>query len=54
MTRLRFGASASVFAAIMAMRHNAIDNELSCLQAARAVLDALHMDDGLKGADSFA
>ena len=38
----------------MAMRQNAIDNELSYPQAAKAVLKSfyVHVDDGLTGADS--
>ena len=52
MTRLMFGVSASSFAAMMTMRQNPIDNELSYPQAAQAVFKSFYVDDGLTGADS--
>ena len=54
MTRLTFGVSAFAFAAIMAMWQNAMDNELRYPQAAKAVVNAFYVDDGLVGADSIA
>ena len=53
MMRLTFGISVSTFAAIMAVRQNAMDHELSFLQATKAILDAFYVDDGLIGADSI-
>ena len=52
-TRLTFGVSVFVFAAIMAMWRNAMDHELRYPQATKAILDSFYVDDGLIGADSI-
>ena len=52
-TRLTFGVSASTFAAIMAMRQNAMDRELRYLQAAKATHEAFYVNHGLIGEDSI-
>ena len=52
MTRLTTSISSSSFAAVIAMRQNKIDNELSYPQAAWAVLESFYVEDGLTGPDS--
>ena len=54
MTRLTFGVSASSFAANMAVRTNAIQNERTHPRAALAVEKSFYVDDGLTGADSVS
>ena len=53
MTRLTFGVSASPFAAIMAMRQNAIDHQRNYPLAAQAVMKDFYVDIGLDWADSI-
>ena len=52
MMRLTFGVSASPFAAIMAIRQNALNHQRKYPLATQAVMDDFYMDDGLDGADS--
>ena len=52
MTRLTFGVCASSFAANMALRQNALDNQQKCPQAAKVTLESFYVDEGLVGADS--
>ena len=53
MTTLTFGVCASSFAAIMAMRQNAIDHVESHPRAAQVILDSFYVDNSLTGADSI-
>ena len=52
-TRLTFGVSASPFAAIMAMRQNAMDHRRKYSLAVQAVMNDFYVDDGLDGANSI-
>ena len=52
MMRLTFGVSASPFAAIMAMRENAMDHQRRYPFAAQAVMNDFYVDDSLYGANS--
>ena len=54
MTRLTFGVSASSFAANMAVRKNAIQNERTHPRAAFAVQKSFYVDDGITGACSIS
>ena len=51
-TRVTFGVAASCFAANMAVKHNAIQNEQQFPLAAQAFKGAFYVDDGLTGADN--
>ena len=53
MMRLKFGVSASSFAANMALKHNAILDEQSHPQAASAIHNSFYVDDGFTGARSI-
>ena len=53
MTRLKFGVSALPFAAIMAMRQNAMDHQRKYHLAAQAVMNDFYVDNSLNGADSI-
>ena len=52
MTRLTFGISASPFAAIMAMRQNAMDHQMKYPLAAQAVVNDFYINHSLNGANS--
>ena len=51
MTRLMFGVCASSFAANMALRQNALDNQLEFPRAAKATLESFYVNNGLVGVD---
>ena len=51
-TRLTFGECASSFAANMAVKQKALDNQQKYPQAAKATLQAFYTNDGLVEADS--
>lgn len=51
MTRVTFGVSASLFAANMSVKKNAIDHALEYPLAAKAVAESFYVDDGLAGAN---
>ena len=53
MMRVTFGVSAFPFAAIMAMRQNALDHRRKYPLSAQAVMDDFYMDDGLYWTDSI-
>ena len=53
MTRLTFGVRASSFAANMALRQNALDDQREFPWAAKATLESFYIDDRLVGADSI-
>ena len=53
MTRLSFGASASSFAANMAMKPNALENVDTDHNAVQAVLNSFYVDNGLTSANSI-
>ena len=52
MTRVTFGVSASLFAANMAVKQNALDHAMEYPMAAKCVDTSFYVDDGLTGADS--
>lgn len=52
MTRIKFGVSASPFAANMALKQNALDHAIDYPLAAEAVHTSFYVDDGLTGADT--
>ena len=53
MTMLTLGISASPFVAIMAMRQNAVNNQMKYPFAAQAVMNDFYKDDGLNRANSI-
>ena len=52
LTRMTIGVCASLFAANMAVKQNALDHQQKYPQAVKAALEAFYVDDDLVGADS--